>query len=403
MQFVFEAISPEGRVVQDVIEAESTRQAADSLRGRGFAVVSVDSAPAASIRTTRRVGWGGVTSRDLVVFTRQMKMLLESGAALVQALEAIERQTVKPALARMVSTIREDVENGVSLSAALAKHPGTFTNVFLAMIASGEATATLPDAFARLSTMAERQQSVQRMIISALAYPAILSVLCVGVVIVMLTVVVPRFRDLFTSLNSPLPATTAVVMQASDFLTTYWPYVAGGIAGSIAAVVVLLRRRDVRMWISQRIYGLPLIGRIASRLTVARVLRMWAAMLRSHVPLMETIRQSQVAVRNPIMLETLRKIEDSLASGGRMGRTLAQASLVEPVVASAISTGEENGRLAESVEFVSSWMDEENTQLVTAATRIVEPTVLAGMGVVVGLVAMALFLPLFDMATMGGG
>lgn len=157
------------------------------------------------------------------------------------------------------------------------------------------------------------------------------------------------------------------------------------------------------MWISQRIYGLPFVGRIASRLTVARVLRMWAAMLRSHVPLMETIRQSQVAVRNPIMLETLRKIEDSLAGGGRMGRTLAQASLVEPVVASAISTGEENGRLAESVEFVSSWMDEENTQLVAAATRIVEPTVLAGMGVVVGLVAMALFLPLFDMATMGGG
>lgn len=403
MQFAYEAISPEGRVVHDLIDAETVRLAADSLRGRGFSVVSLRDAPKTVAATARRFGWGGVTARDLVVFTRQMKMLLESGAALVQALEAVEKQSVKPALARMVSNIREHVENGSTLSDAVAEHSRTFPGVFRAMIAAGEATATLPDAFARLSSMTERQQSARRMIVAALMYPALLSLLCLGVLIVMLTFVVPRFKDLFLSLNSPLPATTAMVMDASAFVTAYWPFVVGGAVAAAAAVFIISRRPAIRRTFSERVQSLPLIGRIASRLLVARVLRTWAALLRSHVPLLETIRQSQTAVSNPIMLDTLRRIEDSLSAGGRMGRTLASASFVEPVVASAISTGEENGRLAEAVEFVSTWMDDENAQLIAAATRIVEPAVLALMGVVVGLVAMALFLPLFDMATMGGG
>lgn len=404
MQFVFEAISPEGRVVHDVVDAESPRLAADALRGRGLSVLSIEESHASPIGgAVRGFGWAGVSQRDLVVFTRQMKMLLESGAALVQALEAIEKQTTKPALARMVVAIRESVENGGTLSEALAQHPATFTNVFRSMISAGEATASLSDAFARLSAMAERQQATRRMVLSALMYPAILSVLCLAVVAVMLTVVVPRFRDLFLSLNTPLPATTSAVLHVSEILTNYWPVIAGSVIGIIAACVVGMRNVATRRWIGLRIYSLPMLGRIASRLMVARVLRIWAAMLRSHVPLLETIRQSQIAVGNPVMLETLKRVEDAVSSGGRMGRTLASARFVEPVVASAISTGEENGRLGEAVEFVSTWMDDENAQLIATATRVVEPVVLACMGVVVGLVAMALFLPLFDMATMGGG
>jgi len=145
----------------------------------------------------------------------------------------------------------------------------------------------------------------------------------------------------------------------------------------------------------------PMIGRLASRLSFARVLRVWAALLRSHVPLLETIQHSKSTVTNAAFVGLVCDVEEAVTGGGSIGRTLGESELVEPVIASAIRTGEENGRLAEAVEFVSTWMDEENAQLVAGLTRVAEPVLLAAMGLFVGLVAMSLFVPLFDLVTAG--
>lgn len=401
MNFTYEAIAGDGRLVQDRIEAETTHLAADALRNRGLTVTRLAAAGESDGAVGRVHSWGGVNTRDLLVLTRQMKMLLESGATVVQALEAIERQTAKSAVSRMLGQIRSHVEKGGSLSDALSKHGTVFSPIYLSMIAAAEVTATLPLAFSRLSEMAERQQRVNKTVLGAMLYPAILTGMCMSAVVVLITFVVPRFRDLFLNLRSPLPASTKVMFAISEVITTYWPVMLLSIGLVAASAAFAARKPAFRQWLDERILALPFFGRLRNRLHVAGLLRMWSAMLSSHVPLMETIKLSQTAVRSASMREMMERVENAIAGGGRVGRTLAQTKIVEPVVASAIATGEENGRLAEAVEFVSAWMDDDNAQLVTAATRVIEPALLALMGLIVGSVAMSLFIPLFDLATAG--
>jgi type II secretory pathway component PulF len=404
VNFTYEAMTNDGRVVSDRVEGASSADAAETLRAKGLTLLRLEAARSGSAESdgpSFNLGSGGAKPGDLVLFTRQLKMLLEAGSALVPALEAIEQQTTKPAFSTLVHKIREHVEEGGTLSEAFHQRPRVFKPVFCSMVSAGEATASLPDTFARLNDLAVRQQQTRRTVIGALLYPAFLSLLCVAVAGVVLGFVVPRFTTLFNSLNAPLPRVTQFLFGTSEYVLAYWPMGVGVLTALVTALVIVVRVKSLRQHLDSLVLGVPVIGRVASRLIFARVLRIWAAMLRSHVPLLDTIQHSKSALTNRVFVRLLNKVEDAVAGGGSIGHTLANSGLVEPVVASAIRTGEDNGRLTEAVEFVSKWMDDDNNQLVAGLTRIAEPALLTIMGIFVGLVAMSLFVPLFDLATAG--
>lgn len=403
MRFAYEAMSASGRLVRDTVEARSVAEAADGLRGQGLMPLKLSQT--ADVAARRRDGMfsrGFSAGRELVLFSRQMKMLLESGASVVPALEAIEQQSQKPAFRRVVRKVREEVEGGGTLADALQQEPRVFKPIFRSMVAAGEATGTLPATFARLSDLAVQQAVVRKRVIGALAYPGFLSLLCLAVIGVVLGFVVPRFKLLFASVRSPLPASTEWMLAISDFLIAYWPYVLLGSGVVLVSAIMIIRLPALRLRVDRATLQLPLVGRVVARLAIGQVLRIWAAMLRSHVSLMDTIEHSRSATSNEVVRQLIDDVEESVASGGHVGQTLGASSFVEPVVASAIRTGEDNGRLAESVEFVSNWLDDDNQQLITNLTRVLEPALLSIMGLVVGVVAMSLFLPLFDMAAAGG-
>lgn len=405
MLFAFEAMRPDGSTVLDQLEAGDSAAAAEALRGQGLLVLRLDEAgatPEAAGRTGLQFGRGKLNTRDLILFTRQMKMLLEAGTPLVPALEAAEHQTTKPVVNELLHRIRERVEGGETLSKALEHEEDTFDPVFRGMIAAGEATATLPESFGRLCGLAQRQQQTRKMVVGALLYPAVICTLLVGVVAVLLFFVVPRFKILFSNLKSPLPPTTKLLIEASELLRNGWPYVLGGVVAVVIGLVLCLRLPGTRDWLDRTILRMPVIGRVAARLILARVVRIWAAMLRCHVPLLEAIHQSREAVTNVEFLRLIADIEESVSSGGRVGQALGAAHLADPIIVSAIRTGEENGRLAEATDFISTWLDEDNTNLVQSVTRLAEPLLLALMGLVVGFVAMSLFIPMFDLATAAG-
>ncbi len=409
MQFVYEAMSADGRTLCDRLEAGDHAAAASSLRERGLVVLRLEAAGEAEAdgqaglaRSWLQRFGNKLTTRDLVLLTRQMKMLLEAGAPLVPALEATEEQTAKPFVRAIIRRLRERVEEGDSLCKALEAEGPIFDPVFRGMVAAGEATASLPQVFGRLCELAQLQLKTRKLVTGALLYPAILSVLLAVVVCVLLFFVVPRFKVLFVSMNSPLPALTEFLFGASEFATENWPYLAGALVALIVGVVLCFRLPQPRRWVDEVLLRVPLIGRLMSRLIFARVVRIWAAMLRCHVPLLEAIRQSREAVTNAAFLRLIAQVEESVSSGGRMGHALAAARIADPVIVSAIKTGEDNGRLAEATDFVSTWLDEDNANAVQHVTRLAEPAMLAVMGVVVGFVAMALFVPLFDLAGMAG-
>jgi type II secretory pathway component PulF len=411
MQFACEAMREDGSTVVDTIEAGDRDAALDSLREKGLIVLRVEekssrglaSGPrprAAETATLPRSS--KMTTRDRILFTRQMKMLLEAGAPLVPALEAVGQQTAKPAVRTLLARLREAVEEGDSLSEALEREGQVFDPVFRSMVAAGEATATLPQAFGRLSVLAEQQQRVRKMVIGALLYPLILSLLLTGVVNILLFFVVPRFHMLFASLRSPLPFTTKLLFGLSEYVKHDWPYLLGGLVAAAVAVTVCVRLPGTRAWLDQLLLRFPVVGRLLARLILARVVRVWAAMLRCHVPLLDAIRQSRDATSNVAFLALIAQVEEAVSSGGRVAQALGAARLADPIIVSAIRTGEENGRLAEAVDFVSGWMDEDNAHVVQSLTRLAEPLLLAVMGLVVGFVAMSLFIPLFDLATAAG-
>jgi len=207
---------------------------------------------------------------------------------------------------------------------------------------------------------------------------------------------------LFLNLRSPLPATTKLLFAASESIKAYWPYGAGALAAVVITLVLAIRLPATRIWWDHFILNVPLVGKVVARLIFARVVRVWAAMLRCHVPLLETIRQSREAISNAAFLRLVDDVEEAVASGGRVAQALEIARIADPIIVSAVRTGEENGRLSESVDFVSGWVDEDNANLIQQLTRLAEPILLAVMGLVVGFVALALFVPLFDLATAAG-
>ena len=404
MQFVYEAMTGDGRTVHEDLEAASHREAAESLRSKGLYLMRLEERQAAPRRAGAdrfKLGGRAAKTSDLVIFTRQMKMLLESGSAVVPALAAIEQQSAKAAFRAIVRQIREHVEQGGSLSEAFGDRPDIFKPVFCSMVAAGEATGTQPAAFARLAQLAQQQQQVRRQLVGAMIYPLVLLVLTSGLAGVLFGFVIPRFRQLFESLNMSLPLTTQIMFEISDKLRVYWPVVLGGVIGLAVAGYLMFRSRQVREKLDVLLLRAPLVGRLIARIVMARVLRVWAAMLRSNVPLLETIEHSKAAVTNAVLLQLVNHVQESVSSGGRIGRVLGDSPLVEPVVVSAISTGEENGRLGEAVEFVSTWMDDDNSQLISAAARLAEPALVVLMGLIVAAAALALFIPLFDIAAGG--
>ncbi len=408
MLFSFEAMTADGALVRETLEAPSKAEVAAQLRARGYVLLRLS--PVASERAdaagaSRSGGWfarRAMNSRDLVLFTRQLKMLLSAGSAVVPALEAVEQQATKPAMRRLVRQIREHVEKGGSLSDAFREHPDVFKPAYCSMVAAGEAAGALPDAFDRLAELTHRQQQARKMLIGALTYPIILTVLCVAVASVMLGFVVPRFRGLFEALNADLPATTQFMFELSQQLRQHWPYVLAVVIAAIVALAVVLRLETTRRWLNRRVLRLPVVGRLIARLQLGRLLTTWTAMLRCHVPLLETIRISRSVTRSPNIAELLDGIEEAVSSGGNVSDAMQQVGWIEPIIVAAIRTGENNGQLTESVEFVAGWLDEDNAHLMRSVMRLAEPALLAVMGTIVAFVAMSLFLPLFDLAMAGG-
>ncbi len=404
MRFAYEAMRPDGTSVSDVIEAGARNDAVEALREKGLLVMRLKE----QREKAAKVGGGGfsirlrserLSARDQVLLTRQLKMLLESGSPLVPALEAAEVQTSRPHVRALLRRLRDRVEQGDTLTGAMEHEAKFFDPVFRGMVSAGEATGTLPSVFERLTRLSQRQLAARRMVTGSLIYPCVLFVLMIAVVAVLLFFVVPRFRVLFTTTQKSLPETTMLLFNLSESLRAIWPYVVGAVLLAIVAVVLCLRTPSIRGRLDYLVLRLPVVGRVVARLILARVVRIWAAMLRSHVPLIESIHKSREAITNRAFLQMITAVEDDVSSGGRVGQAVANVGMADPIITSAIRTGEENGRLTEAVDFVSDWLDEDNATLIQNATRMMEPVMLAFMGLVVGFVALALFIPLFDMAT----
>lgn len=406
MAFRYSAVDARGKTLVDTINAASTREAVDHLRERGLFVTRLeqveDEAPVETFspdqgaRARTRLG-------DIVFFTQQMAMLMRSGARVVQALEAVEEQIQRPAWRRVIHAVRVEVEEGRPLSAALEAFPRIFPPLYTNLIAAGEASGDLGMAFTRLSRLMTQQQQIRNRVIGALTYPAALLLLCVGVMAALFLFVMPRFADMFEALEVDLPITTTVMMAVAALMLDYWIVVLLLPVAAAGGGFAFVRSEIGRRFLSRAALRIPVFGPLIRNIIFARLCRTWGQLLESKVSLIDAVDLADRSTTSLDFKELMVRVNEAITEGNSVGPVIKASWLVPKTFAAAIITGEQSGKLGDALLFVGDCLDDENTQVLNSLTKLIEPMILVVMGLVVGTVAVSLFLPMFDTTAAAGG
>ena len=401
MILTYDAIDAGGRVTTDSIEAQNTREAVEQLRRRGLYVKKI-AEPRVLARAVSRPKLSAsprLPLKQLVQITRQMAMLLRAGSELVPAISAIQRQMTKPNHSALLGRLVNDLEDGMTLTNTLRKHPRTFDAVYCAIVAAGEASGTVTEMFERLSVIVGKRWTMRKKILGALAYPALLIAMCFQIMLVLLFFVLPRFNAMFIQLGVETPATTKALLSSSEVLRSYWPVLLLVAAGLGGAAAWALTSRAGRQWLSNTQLLIPVVGRLRSRLIQGQIFRTMGMLLESRVDVLDTLELVRESTRNGRFQKLFNDLQEAVTSGGRLSTAFEASTIVEPYICQAIYTGEDCGSLGASMSFCADMLDETNEEFVTLVTKLIEPLILIIMGFVVGGVAISLFMPLFDMTS----
>lgn len=406
MKLQYKGYDLNGRPVAESIEARSLSEATDQLRRDGIFVLEIEESTvggAGSVRT-KKVSQSS-RMKNLAMFTRQLQVLLATGTPLVQSLGALERQTNDASWGGVIQQVRASVEDGSSLSQAMADHPQHFDVVCRSLIAAGESAGNLPEMLERLAVLMRKQLHVRRSIIGATIYPSLLMVVALAVLITLLTFVLPRFEDLFKSLDTPLPPTTKLLMGLSRTLIRYWwAFTAGIIAAGISAWMTL-KSPTGRRAVQTIVLRLPQFGPIVKNFSTARIARLLGILLQGRVQLVEALQLTGGACANYHYAKLVASACDAVTRGESLAAAFGDKRLIAPSVQEAILSGERSGQLGPLLTTLADFLEENNEVTVRSLTSILEPMILVVLGLLVGVIAISLFMPLFDLtaATRGGG
>ena len=414
MRLTYQAFDKAGHEVRETIESPSANEATETLRGRGLYVTWIGGEQeqpargagvarvAVRSRAPRRVR-AGKRLRHLAMFMRQLYVLVNSGTPLVDALSALERQVREGPWRDVIGSVRGRVEEGHPLSDALAAHPDYFDSVTRSLVAAGESSGNLPTMLDRLAVMAKKQLHVRGAVVGAMIYPMLLSVISVSVLLLLLVFVIPRFGELFETLGVPLPPTTEFLVRASDVLRNYWWMAGAALVACAVGVKLWTGSASGRRSLDTLVLRLPQFGRIVRNFTTARIARLLGVLLQGHVSVLDSIEMTRGAVRNCHYADLMDKAHEAVLRGDAISSAFRHTDLISPSVYEALHHGEQSGQVAPLLLNVADFLDEENEVVVKSLTSILEPVILVVMGLLVGFVAMSLFLPLFDLTAMTQG
>jgi type IV pilus assembly protein PilC len=406
MKFRCRSFDRNGAMREQVIDAGSASDAMEMLRREGLypAEVVQESGGDAGRRATRLTGRPrGGKAKNVASFMRQLSVLVGTGTPVVDALEAVENQTRDPVWHGIIADVRSRVEDGSPLSEALAAHPRYFDTVSRSLVRAGESGGKLDAMLQRLSDLTRQQLKIRQTIVGAMVYPCLLICVSISVLVVMLCFVMPRFAGLFKTLDVPLPPTTKALMTLSNFMVHQWWAALLGIGLTVAAATWWARSAAGRRALHTAAINLPHFGKATRSFYTARFARLMGLLLESKVPLLECLELTRASTTNSHYVELLDRSRDALTRGEAFSQSLGRTDLISGSVCEAIRNGERSGQIGPVLSQMADFLDEENEVLIKALTSLVEPLILITLGVIVGIVATSMFMPLFDLTAMAGG
>lgn len=381
-----------GAQVQGEMEAKSKADLERVLRQNRILVKQINKKPA---QLNLKIG-SGIARIEISRFTRQFATMIGAGLPMVQCLEILSNQMENKEFAKIVNDIKESVQGGATLSEAMARHPKIFDQLYTNMVEAGEVGGALDAILIRLAVYREKADALIRKVKGAMVYPAVVVVVAVGVTIGMLTFIVPVFAKMFSSVGSELPAPTAFVLAVSEFLQKNFLILIGaGVAFAIGLTWWKKTPGGALTW-DKIMLKLPVLGNLVRKSSIARFTRTLSTLLASGVSIIEALDITARTSGNLVVSKAINKAVLSIAEGDTITSPLKESGVFPPMVIQMIGVGEKTGGLDEMLSKIADFYDEEVNEAVEALTSIIEPIIIVFMGVVIGGILIAMYLPMFD-------
>jgi len=389
IQYSWEGKDKTGKVVKGEMRGAGEASVSAHLRRQGIQV--------SKIKKSSQSG-GTVSEKDVTLFTRQLATMLKSGVPLLQAFDIVGKGHDNPAVARLLLDIKTDVETGSSLEQAFRKFPLYFDELFCNLIGAGEAAGILDSLLDRLATYKEKIQAIKSKIKSALFYPISIIVVAFVITAVIMIFVIPAFKELFSSFGADLPAPTLVVMAMSDFFVTWWWAIFGAIGGGGYWFFYTWKRsKSMQRAMDKLMLKLPIFGRLIRIATIARWARTLSTMFAAGVPLVEAFDSVAGAAGNAVYYDATKQIQREVTSGSSLNSAMINSNVFPSMVLQMVAIGEESGSIDSMLSKVADFYEAEVDDAVEALSSLMEPIIMVVLGVLIGGMVIAMYLPIFKM------
>jgi len=393
MTFQYRVRDPLGNIHEGTVEATSQEDATQQLRRDGFQVLEIDEAEGEGSLFPKRI-----SKNEIIYVTAQLAIMVDTGITLSTALSGILEQETNPTLKKTLTDLRDSVEGGEDFSSALQRYPRLFDKTYVSLVKASEATGTLGEMLDRIAAYLRKEVETRGKVRAAMAYPGIMMVLAFGVTIFLLTYILPKFTPLFKSKGTELPAPTMIMMAVSDVMLGYWYLWLLGAAALVIGFIFGKRTEPGRKLLDWTKINIPIIGPTFRKVTISRSIRTLGTMLASGVPIMDAIKLAGEVSGNYYYEALWEKVLDEVTAGKRICEILTGDPLFPRVLVQMIASGEETGKLDSVLQRVSTYYDSEVETSLKATTSMIEPIMIAAMGVVVGTIGLALLLPIFSLS-----
>jgi general secretion pathway protein F len=406
-EFAYIAVDPNGKEKRGTLKASSDADARAGLEARKLYVVKVK--PQAAV-PAGEIAVGGLnitrgkrlSAKQLTLFTRQLATLTEV-SPLEEALRTIARQSEQDHVRTIVSRVADGVVEGRRLGDALGREPKSFPPLFRAMVSAGESSGALPDLLERLAKLLERQAEMRGKLISALAYPIVLTGVAILVVAALMIAVVPKVVEQFDDVHQQLPLLTRIVIGISTFLASYWWLLLLMIGLAVAGGVYALRNEAFRLRFDGALLRLPLLGRLIRDLHAARMARTLSTMIESRLPLVEGLKLTVGTVQNRALRKATQEIVETVRGGGSLSGAMARAGIFPPLLVYLAASGESAGRLDVMLARAADYLEREFDNFTATALSMLEPAIIVVMGAIVTTIVLAILLPILQLENLVGG
>ena len=398
MKYKYKARNQAGIVQEGLVEASTVASATQILQQHNLVVISVDAEEQSGIFSQLSLIWEGISSKEFVIFSRQLAVMVEAKVPLMQAIRSIADQTPNPYFARVLYSILSDIDEGKSLTECLKKHPQIFSDLYINMVQSGEISGNLQKSLEDLADNIEKNYTLTQKIKGVLYYPAFILSAFFIVTFIMLTFVIPKLMTMLKETNAKLPITTKMLIWSGDFMQKWWWAVLIVIIAAIAALIYYVRTEDGRKEFDIIQLKVPLVGKVLQYVYLARFSENLGTLVRSGLPIVTALQIAGRVIGNSVFEEDIMETAEKVKSGGTVSNVLVNKVNFPPMMVQMIKVGEDTGKLDMTLDTMSRFYAREADQIVSNLSAIIEPVLIIILGVGVGVLVFSIIIPIYNIA-----